>query len=98
MNKVRNLIPITMNNIHELKPGDWIWDDKKVERARHAQCLDGSVIFEPCGFRIIHILRLDRSVYDNKLFMLSDIDRGSISYTWEYFEEGRFFMFEKEDL
>lgn len=88
------LVPITRENIYTLKPGDWIWDDKLIERREHKRSLYSEKITEPIGFRQIHILDLDgfRS-WNNKPFMLSSIDSTHYSnYSWVYFEENRFYM------
>ena len=89
------LIPITRENIYTLKPGEWIWDDKIIERREHKRSLWSEKVKEPIGFRQIHILDLDgfATGWNTKPFMLSDIDShmpgGPI---WVYFEEGRFYM------
>ena len=90
-----SLIPITRENIYALKPGEWIWDDKLIERKVHRRSLGDETISEPIGFRQIHILDLDRfdSGWCTKPFMLSDID----NYTpggpiWVHFQQNRFYM------
>lgn len=88
------LIPITRENIHELKPGDWIWDDKIVERRAHKWSIYEDKTSEPKGFRQIHLLSLkdfDRG-FSRKPFMLSDVDSNTSGYTWERFEENRFYI------
>ena len=88
------LVPITRENIYTLKPGDWIWDDKLIERREHERSLRPETITEPIGFRQIHILDLDDfHRWNSKPFMLSTIDDSyANSYTWVYFEENRFYM------
>lgn len=92
------LIPITYENIYALKPGEWIWDDKLIDRREHKRSLDNVTITEPIGFRQIHILDLKDfgTMWNTKPFMLSDIDRGNGSHEWTYFEEGRFYMFPRK--
>ena len=62
------LIPITRENIYMLNPGDWIWDDKPIERSEHERSLAPETITEPIGFRQIHILDLKDfgTIYNNK--------------------------------
>ena len=88
------LVPITRENIYTLKAGDWIWDDKPIERREHRRSLSSETITEPIGFRQIHILDLDGfHSWNSKPFMLSDIDSNHPSgYSWTYFEENRFYM------
>ena len=85
------LIPITHENVYSLKQGDWIWDDKPIERPIHERSLGGETVMEPIGFRQVHILDLDGfGRWNYKPFMLSDIDKSG--YRWEYFEENRFYI------
>lgn len=86
------LVPITYENINTLKPGDWIWDDKPIERKEHERSLNPETIYEPIGFRQIHILDIKDfgTIFNDKPFMLSDIHKGG--YRWVRFEEGRFYM------
>ena len=86
------LVPITRENIFTLKVGDWIWDDKPIERRKHGRRLDNELITEPIGFRQIHILDLDDFLAGRctKPFMLSDFYGGG--YTWTFFEENRFYV------
>ena len=92
-------IPITYENFGILKPGDWIWDNKEIIRKVHGRSLsmDKPTITEPIGFRQIDILDLkDFGTYWNtKPFMLTNIDNrfSCDPRSWDYFEEGRFFMF-----
>jgi hypothetical protein len=87
-------IPITRENIYTLKSGDWIWDDKPIERREHAYSLRPETVTEPIGFRQIHILDLRdfAAGWKTKPFMLSDIDSDHYGYRWVYFEENRFYM------
>lgn len=92
------LEPITRENIHMLTPGEWIWDDKLIERREHKLSLSPEIITEPIGFRQIHILNLkDFGTYSNKPFMLSDIDSYHHHYRWVHFEDGRFYMTKREN-
>lgn len=88
--KYNLLEPITYENLNTLEPGDWIWDDKKVERIAHKRQLGDERIVESVGFRLIHILDLkDFPSYSSKPFSLSTID--SYGYEWTYFELNRFY-------
>lgn len=87
---------ITEENIHTLKPGEWIWDNGKVNRNEHSQSLWPRKIFEPKGFRQIHILNEDFPKYSSKPFMLSDFDGCRGGYSWQYFESNRFYKFKGE--
>ena len=100
--KFINLLePITYENIKELSPGEWIWDNKQIEKCPHRRTLSSdSTIFEAAGFRQIHILDLDNLKFSNKPFMLS-LSANGLRYRqfiseWVYFEEGRFYRFKKE--
>ena len=100
--KIINLLePITHENIKELSPGEWIWDNKQIEKCPHRRTLSNDItIFEAAGFRQIHILDLDNLKFSNKPFMLS-LSANGLRYRqfiseWVYFEEGRFFRFKKE--
>lgn len=100
--KFINLLePITHENIKELSPGEWIWDNRQIEKWPHRRTLSSdSTIFEAAGFRQIHILDLDYLLFSNKPFMLSLAANGvryrQLICEWEYFEEGRFYRFKKE--
>ena len=92
------LVPITRENIYTLKPGDWIWDDKAIERRVHNRTLGHETVTEPIGFRLIHILDLDGfHSWNTKPFMLSQFDNGHHGYVWVYFEENRFYMCSKKE-
>lgn len=82
------LEPITSDNIGELNPGDWIWDDWDIFRLGRKEAI---------GFRQIEVMNLrDFEVWHNNPFLLSSIDNTEPS--WAYFAEGRFFKFkEKKD-
>lgn len=94
-NMLRELMePITADNIHELKPGEWIWDNQDIGRREHRRTLNPETVVEKIGFRQIHILDLD--LYprrSSKPFMLSSIEVDG--YKWEYFEYGRYYKFKK---
>lgn len=94
---ILNLLePITYENIHELHPGEWIWDSKIYARRAHRKSIYIESVAEPIGFRQVHILDIqDFPAFSTKPFMLSSIDnigfgRGT---EWVYFEEGRFYKF-----
>lgn len=92
------MVPITRENIYTLKAGDWIWDDKLIERREHRLTLRPESITEPIGFRQIHILDLNGfHSWNTKPFMLSQFDNGHDGYTWVYFEENRFYMCKRKD-
>lgn len=95
------LEPITVDNIHELQPGEWIWDNKDTERNKHGRslALEYTPIIEPYGFRQIHILDLNGFMqWQFKPFMLTTIHSGyGSSYTWTYWAEGRFYRFKREE-
>ena len=100
--KIINLLEsITYENIKELSPCEWIWDNKQIEKCPHRRTLSSdSTIFEAAGFRQIHILDLDNLKFSNKPFMLS-LSANGLRYRqfiseWVYFEEGRFYRFKKE--
>lgn len=88
------IVPITHDNIYLLNPGDWIWDDKLIERREHERYAQNDTVIEPIGFRQIH--RLDLGDFakglSSKPFMLSDFDSDRGGYNWVSFEENRFFM------
>lgn len=92
------LEPITQDNIHELIPGEWIWDKALCERAEHKRTIFAKKILEPIGFRQIHILDIDRCspLPYSKPWMLSTIDGYHGPYAWEIYEYGRFYKFKKE--
>ena len=86
--------PITADNIHELKPGEWIWDNQDIGRREHRRTLDPKTVVEKIGFRQIHILDLDLYPrWSSHPFMLSSIEVDG--YKWEYFEYGRYYKFKK---
>ena len=88
------LVPITRENIYALRPGEWIWDDKMIERRKHERSLTPETTTEPIGFRQIHILDLKdfNTMFNNQPFMLSDIDGRNPGPRWVYFEDSRFYM------
>ena len=91
--------PITHDNISDLKPGEWIWDNKQQCRRAHKQTIYDESVTEPIGFRQVHILDLSSfGVYNNKPFVLTSIDNHGFGNgsKWVYFEENRFFKFKKE--
>lgn len=90
------LEPITCENILELTPGEWIWDDKSTIREAHKASIYSESVVEPVGFRQVHILTAEYfSRYGIKPFMLSSIDTAA---EWLYFEEGRFYRFKRKNL
>lgn len=93
--------PITYENISELVPGEWIWDNKvETKLAHEASLYHKTFVLEPVGFRQVHILRLsDFPRFTSKPFMLSTVGYTSYNpnpYEWVIFEEGRFYRFKKE--
>lgn len=86
--------PISKDTLSKLKPGEWIWDNKRQARRAHIQSIYNESVVEPIGFRQIHILSLNGfPMYSCRPFMLSSIDnigfgRGT---EWVAFEENRFF-------
>jgi len=99
MKDITNLLePVTYDNIHTLKSGEWIWDNKIVKRRAHDRSLNRTTISEPIGFRLVDAIDLkDFSNFTNKRFMLSDIDSSHGGFNWTFFENGRFFMFGRGD-
>ena len=97
MDIMQFLTPITRENLCELQPGEWIWDNKMTERNVHERSLGNDMITEPIGFRQIDILDVDYFI-SGKPFMLSNSYSGYYGYgtSWTYFEEGRFFMFKRD--
>lgn len=94
------LEPITNENIHELPPGEWIWDDNLIERRIHKLSLGGETVIEPIGFRQINILDLNPYPrWNSKPFELSDVEGLGFDARsgWTYFEEGRFYRLERKD-
>ena len=91
------LEPITYENINELEPGEWIWDNKLIDRRFHDKNLWNKTVAEPIGFRLLHILDLKHFPrFSSKPFLLSTFDHYGFDYTWEYFEEGRFYRFKRK--
>ena len=93
MDVMEFLEPIIYENLHELQPGEWIWDNRLVLRRKHDRSLGNGVVSEPIGFRQIHILDLKNLSYGDKLFMLSEIG----GYEWTYFELNRFYRFKRKE-
>lgn len=88
------LEPITLDNLSELKEGDWIWDNKPIERRNHGKTFSTTRISEPIGFRQIDILDIEMfTKCGSKLFLLSRIDSDIYNPAWVYFESGRFYKF-----
>lgn len=87
--------PITPENLHELTPGEWIWDNDTISRRDHKRQICDDRVTEPIGFRQIHILDADENRYWMQPFMLSTIDsRGS--HVWEHLEPNRYYKFKKK--
>lgn len=85
------LEPITEKDLYSLRPGEWIWDNKRIGKPAHKRSLKMEKVFEPIGFRQIHIL----DVYDypkktDKPFMLTD-HISERANSWEPYEYGRYF-------
>lgn len=94
MDVMQFLEPITYENIQELEPGEWIWDNKIVERRVHKRDLTGEAIKEPMGFRQIDILQVTSfGVFNHIPFMLSNVYKAGAK--WESFEENRFYRFKR---
>lgn len=89
--------PITPDNLYTLRPGEWIWDNKRTCRQAHKRTLGNEVVQEPIGFRQIHILDLKLYPrFSSTPFMLSNIDKSRSE--WVYYEIGRFYKFKNSDL
>ena len=99
MDVMELLEPITYENMHELKPGEWIWNNRMVEKRVHKRTLDTETIFEPYGFRQIDILDLKGfGVYNNQPFMLSTTGGRTYGYAeWVYFMVDRFYRFKRQE-
>lgn len=95
MNIIDLMEPITPENIHELTPGEWIWDDEIISRRIHKRQLGDERIKEPIGFRQVHILDADENRYWMQPFMLSTIDSRD-SHVWEHLEPNRYYKFKKK--
>lgn len=88
--------PITNENLSELVPGEWIWDNQNTRRRLHEKKLHAELIEEPAGFRQIAILDLDLyPKYSRHPFMLSTIDKYNSNTEWCPFEPDRYFKFKK---
>ena len=87
--------PITPENLHELTPGEWIWDNETISRRVHKKQISDERIREPIGFRQIHILDADDNGYGKRPFMLSTIDFRD-NHMWECLKPNRFYKFKKE--
>lgn len=87
--------PITFENVRELQPGEWIWDNKMIFRRAHKKSIYPDYIEEPIGFRQINVLDIDSVPY-LKPFMLSAIDGDRGYHLWECLEDGRFYKFRKD--
>ena len=95
MNMLDLMEPITPENLHELTPGEWIWDNDAISRRDHKRQISDGRVTEPIGFRQIHILDADENRYWMQPFMLSTIDsRGS--HVWEHLEPNRYYKFKKK--
>ena len=87
---------ITLDNIRELQPGEWIWDSATIRRRAHKRSLWGDTVEEPVGFRQIHIIDVDSIIPRLKPFMLSNADEYKGGYVWENFHDNRFYRFRKD--
>lgn len=96
MNNILDILePITEENIHELKPGDWIWDNQEIIRDEHRASPWPNKIIEPYGFRQVDILDVSHLRWSGKPFKLSCANDGSSGCEWVYFRHDRFFKFKK---
>ena len=97
MDVMELLEPITYENMYELKPGEWIWDNSMVVKRVHKRTLDDEIITEPYGFRQIHILDLTGfGSWHSQPFMLTTI--GTDYYgQWVYFMVDRFYRFKRQE-
>lgn len=97
--KLMNILePITAENLKDLRPGEWIWDNKRIRKPAHQQSIWYKPIYEPFGFRQIHDLDLDAfPSFLNTPFMLTRTFSDK-ACNWEKFEEGRFFKFRWDKL
>ena len=96
MDVMEFLEPITAENLSELSPGEWIWDNSSVLRRVHNYDLSENLITEPAGFRQIHILDTKEFYkFGNKPFMLTSLR--SNGYEWVYFIEDRFYRFKRKE-
>lgn len=93
------LEPITFENVRELRPGEWIWDNRSTLREIHAKSLlVRGLISEPIGFRQIDILDLKLfPQWSSKPFRLTTVDKCDQKTEWVIFEEGRFYRFRRKD-
>lgn len=92
------LEPITLENIYELKPGEWIWDNKYAIKRAHKRSLELETTIEPIGFRQIHVLDLKDfgPLFSNRPFMLSECHTLKFEPVYPYFTKNRFYKFKKE--
>ena len=96
MNDIIDILePITEDNIRDLKPGDWIWDNQTIIRDEHRASLWPNKITEPIGFRQVDILDISNLHWSGKPFMLSHANDGSSGCEWVHFQRDRFFKFKK---
>ena len=96
MNNIMDILePITEENIVDLKPGDWIWDNQPIIRDEHRASLRPTKITEPYGFRQVDILDISYLRWSGKPFMLSNANDGKSGCKWVYFQRDRFFKFKK---
>ena len=99
LSRTMNILePITETDLYTLKPGEWIWDNKRVAKAVHKRTLSYQKTYEPIGFRQIHILDArNYPKYTDKPFMLTN-HLSETANVWEPFEEGRYFRFKWDVL
>ena len=99
LTKIMNVLePITETDLYTLKPGEWIWDNKRVAKAVHKQTLSYQKTYEPIGFRQIHFLNArEYPKNTNRPFMLTN-HLTNTAHVWEPFEENRYFRFKWDQL
>lgn len=101
MNEILKTImePITYENINELEPGDWIWDNMPVEKRAHERTpinrIEDVRITEPYGFRQIHIMEKEPTTTNTPFALSTTAIPSYANYEWVFFEDGkdRFYKF-----
>lgn len=98
--KLMNVMePITEENFKYLRPGEWIWDNKRVRKVAHGPYSYSGPIeytYEPVGFRQIHRFLDDKE--SSCMFMLTNFASQKAAHTWEHCDSERFFKFKWDML